>query len=174
MTQYTVFLTVTESALTALTALAVETERLAESEGRAAVALADVPSGAVWPDLAPAVRRETVARVRAVPHHAVDHTAGPRPLDCLNSLAVNSSLAEIADRPRTVYLTGDRPLGEAATAPFLAGAEAVRADAGARYPALARLVALLATAAASSVEGAVPDEQDLYDAFDRYTLGGLD
>ncbi|EMF01252.1 hypothetical protein J7W19_27375 [Streptomyces mobaraensis NBRC 13819 = DSM 40847] len=165
----------------ALTTLAVDTGRLEEAEHRAADALAGLAPGADWIGLPPSVRRQVVERVRAVPHYAVDHTEHDRdparsasPLaDCLNSLATGGALAEITGRPYTVYLTGGLLLGEAASAPLLAGARAVHPDAEARFPALARLTALLATAAAPSADAAVVDEEDLYDAFDRYTLGGL-
>ncbi|MCC3769858.1 hypothetical protein [Streptomyces sp. UNOC14_S4] len=165
----------------AVTALAVETGRLEEAEERAEAALDGLAPDVAWLDLPPSVRRETVARVRAVPHYAVDHTEHDRgparsasPLaDCLRSLATGGPFAKIAMRPYTVYVTGGQPVGAAATTPFLSGAQAVRPDAGTRFPALARLTSLLATAAAPSIDAAVPDEEDLYDAFDRYTLGGL-
>ncbi|MGK4578780.1 hypothetical protein [Kitasatospora sp. HPMI-4] len=186
MNRYTVFLAVTDRTSRpdpafAVTALAVETERLGEAEKRAAAALAGLAPASAWLDLAPSTRRETVTRVRAVPHHAVDHTEHDRapglsssPLgDCLRSLAAGGPFAEVAAHPHAVYVTGGYPIGEPSALPFLAGAQAVHPDAEAHYPALARLAALLATAAAPSVDAAVPDEEDLYDAFDRYTLGGL-
>ncbi|GAA2266307.1 MULTISPECIES: hypothetical protein [Kitasatospora] len=186
MNRYTVFLAVTDRTSRpdpafALTALAVDAERLGEAEERAASALADLAPDSAWLDLAPSVRRETVARVRSVPHHAVDHTEHDRlpacsasPLrDCLRSLAVDSAFAEVAAHPHTVYLTGGYPIGALSAAPLVADAQAVHPDAETSYPGLARLVTLLATAAAPSVDAAVPDEEDLYDAFDRYTLGGL-
>lgn len=186
MNGYTLFLAVTDrTGLTepafALTALAVETGRLEEAEERAAAALAGLAPDAAWPGLDPSVRREVVTRVRSVPHYAVDHTEHDRaparsasPLaDCLRSLAEGGSFAVVAAQPYTVYVTGGHPVGDAATAPFLAAARAVHPDAEARFPALARLTTLLASAAAPSVDAAVPDEEDLYDAFDRYTLGGL-
>ncbi|MBC2875618.1 MULTISPECIES: hypothetical protein [Streptomyces] len=169
----------------ALTTLAVDTGRLEEAERRAADALTGLAPGADWIGLAPSVRREVVARVRAVPHHAVDHTEHDRdparsasPLaDCLRSLAGGGALAGITAQPYTVYLTGGLTGGlttdDAASAPLLAGARAVHPDAEARFPALARLTTLLATAAAPSIDAAVTDGEDLYDAFDRYTLGGL-
>ncbi|RLV04504.1 hypothetical protein CTZ27_11305 [Streptomyces griseocarneus] len=186
MNEYTVFLTITDRTgradpAFAITALAVETGRLEEAEGRAEAALTGLAPDTAWLDLAPSVRREVVTRVRAVPHHAVDHTEHDRaparsasPLaDCLRSLAADGPFAEIAARPYTVYVTGGHPVGDATSAPFLADARAVRPRAETRFPALARLTSLLATAAAPSIDAAVPDEEDLYDAFDRYTLGGL-
>ncbi|MFI1801237.1 hypothetical protein ACH427_28370 [Streptomyces sp. NPDC020379] len=185
MNGYTVFLAVSDRTgrphpAFALTALAVETARLGESEERAASALAGLAPGTAWLGLAPSVRREVVTRVRTVPHHAVDHTEHDRgparsadPLaDCLRSLTTGS-FAEITAQPYTVYVTGGHLVGDAASAPFLSGARAVHLDAEARFPALVRLTALLASAAAPSIDGAVPDEEDLYDAFDQYTLGGL-
>lgn len=185
MNGYTVFLAVTDRTgrpepAFALTAFAVETGRLGEAEARAESALAGLAPDAAWPDLDPAVRREVVTRVRRVPHHAVDHTEHDRaparsasPLaDCLRSLAAGS-FAEITAEPYTVYVTDGHHFRDAASAPLLAGAQAVHLDAEARFPALARLTALLASAAAPSIDAAVPDEEDLYDAFDRYTLGGL-
>ncbi|WKK23414.1 hypothetical protein QZH56_32615 [Streptomyces olivoreticuli] len=192
MNGYTIFLAVTDRTdrtdrtgqsdpVFALTALAVESGRLGEAEERAAAALAGLAPDAAWLDLDPSVRREVVTRVRAVPHYAVDHTEHDReparsvsPLaDCLRSLATDGPFAEVAARSHTVYVTGGHPVGDAASAPFLAGAEAVHPDAEAHFPALARLASLLATAAGPSIDVAVPDEEDLYDAFDRYTLGGL-
>ncbi|MEV8479200.1 hypothetical protein [Streptomyces sp. NPDC051173] len=185
MNGYTVFLAVTDrigqpAPAFALTAFAVETARLGEAEERAASALTGLAPGAAWLGLAPSVRREVVTRVRTVPHHWVDHTEHDReparsaaPLaDCLRSLATGP-FAEVTARPYTVYVAGGYPVGDAASAPFLSGAQAVHPDAEARFPALARLTALLASAAAPSIDAAVPDEEDLYDAFDRYTLGGL-
>lgn len=165
----------------ALTALAVETGRLAEAEERAAAALAGLAPDADWIGLHPSVRREVVARVRTVPHHAVDHTEHDRaparsasPLaDCLRSLAAGGPFAELTAEPYTVYVAGGHPVDDATPVPFLADAQAVHPDAEAHFPALARLASLLATAAAPSIDCAVPDEEDLYDAFDRYTLGGL-
>ncbi|MFI9718572.1 hypothetical protein ACIHFE_02805 [Streptomyces sp. NPDC052396] len=181
MTHYAVFLAVTErpaAPVLGLTSLAVPAGRLAEAEARAAAALTGLPPAAAWPDLAPAVRRWLVAGVRTVPHYAVDHIEAPvcpagHPLaDCLAALAVNSSLSGIAGRPRTVHLTGGRPPADVAQAPFLADALAVHSAAGARHPALARLTTLLATAAGPSVDGSLPEDQDLYQAFDRFTVGG--
>ncbi|WP_157868531.1 hypothetical protein [Streptomyces caatingaensis] len=186
MNGYTLFLAVTDRTgrprpAYALTTFAVETRRLDEAEERAGAALADLPPGADWTGLAPSVRREVVDRVRTVPHYAVDHTEHDRapersasPLaDCLRSLAAGGPLAGIAAAPRTVYVTGGLPVGDAESAPLLADARAVHPDAEAHFPALARLTALLATAAAPSADNAVPDDEDLYDAFDRYALGGL-
>ncbi|MEV5506884.1 hypothetical protein [Streptomyces orinoci] len=183
MTHYAVFLAVTglpTGPVSGLTALTVPAHRLAEAEARASAALAGLPEGAGWADLEPDRRRELVARVRTVPHHAADHIEHNDPAapgssalaDCLAGLAANSSLKELAGQRRTVYFTGDRPLGDAAGAPFLAGASAVHRGAENRYPALARLAALLGTAAGPSTDGSLPEDQDLYEAFDRYTVGG--
>ncbi|MFJ6671370.1 hypothetical protein ACIQMJ_09725 [Actinosynnema sp. NPDC091369] len=184
MSDYAVFLAVTDRTAQreptfSLTSLTIPADRLGEAEQRAASALAALPPDVAWPDVEPAVRRQVVDRVRRVPHVAVDHVEHDRPRAgawvclraCLADLATNSSLAAVAHRPHTVHLTG-HPVPDP-TAPLLVDAEAVHVDAEAHHPALARLTALLATAAPASVSGALPDDEDPYEAFDSYTLGGL-
>ncbi|MEU5424998.1 hypothetical protein AB0H73_05235 [Streptomyces olivoreticuli] len=183
MNRYSIFLAVTDrpDPAFAVTTFVVETGRVREADERAASALDGLAPDATWPGLEPAVRREVVSRVRAVPHHMADHTEHDRaparsasPLgDCLHSLATDGSFADIVTQPYTVYVAGGYPIDAAAPIPFLTDASAVHPDAEAHYPALARLTTLLASAAAFSIDAAAPDEEDLYDAFDRYTLGGL-
>ncbi|MEV8435739.1 hypothetical protein AB0425_00060 [Actinosynnema sp. NPDC051121] len=185
MSEYALFLAITDHTAApepsfSVTSLAVPADRVGEAERHAAAALAALPPDTAWPDVEPALRRRAVDRMRSVPHLAADHVEHDRPeagavacvRDCLADLAANSSLTPVAHQPHTVHLTGGHRLPDPATSPLLADALAVHTDR--LHPALSRLTALLGTAARASTTGGLPDDQDPYDAFDSYTLGGVD
>jgi hypothetical protein len=182
VSEYALFLAITDHTAArdpsfSVTSLAIPADRLGEAEQHAATALAVLPPDTDWPDVEPGLRRQAVDRMRSVPHLAADHIDHDRPeagaaaclRDCLADLATNSSLAPVAHEPHTVHLTGGLP--DPVTTPLLADALTVRTDP--LHPALSRLTTLLATAARASTTGGLPEDQDPYDAFDSYTLGGL-
>ncbi|MEU9887762.1 hypothetical protein [Sphaerisporangium sp. NPDC051011] len=96
---------------------------------------------------------------------------GSKERDCLYSLASSSPLVDIESAPKRVFLsTTAVPITAYLTE---AGLPESAGPAEERFPGIARLLSIVADYCRGPNMAESPDEEDLLDCFDRFTVGGL-